>query len=376
MTAASGLRILHTEASLGWGGQEIRLLTEAQSFVAHGHAVRLVCDPDSDIAKAAPDFGIETETMPLKKKTLGALGAMRRAIRGWRPDIVNCHSSIDHWLAAVGRIGLTPKPAIVRTRHISAPVSRNRPTRWLYNRGCAHVMTTSEAMVAELTVDGFLPPDHVTAVPTGIDISRFAPGDAIAARRALGLDAQAFIFGIVATLRSWKGHRFLLDALAGPGGEGAQLLIVGDGPQEENLRNQVEALGIGARVCFAGRQEDVVPWLQAMDVFVLPSTDNEGVPQALLQAMACGLPVIASAVGGIPEVLAGLQGAVRIAPRDAEVLGAAMARIRAELPDATARAALRRRVEERYTIEAMYDSVRGIFERAANREPAQGTAAP
>lgn len=364
MSAAPGLRILHTEASLGWGGQEIRLLTEAQSFARHGHAVRLICDPDSDIAAAAPEFGIEAETLPLKKKSISALGAMRRAMASWRPHIVNCHSSIDHWLAAIGRIGLQPRPAIVRTRHISAPVSRNRPTRWLYNRGCEHVMTTSEAMVEELTADRFLPPGHVTAVPTGIDIARFVPGDAAAARRALGIDGPAFIFGIVATLRSWKGHRFLLDALAGQGGGDVRLLIVGDGPQEENLRNQIAQLGIGGRVQLAGRQEDVVPWLQAMDVFVLPSTDNEGVPQALLQAMACELPVIASAVGGIPEVLAGLEAGVQIAPRDAGVLAEAMAGTRAALPDGAARAALRRRVEERYTIEAMYESVHGIFERA------------
>jgi glycosyltransferase involved in cell wall biosynthesis len=365
MNGVSGMRVLHTEASLGWGGQEIRLLTEAQSFAEHGHAVRLLCDPTSDIAKAAPDFGIEVETIPLTRKSFAALGAMRRAIADWRPDIVNCHSSIDHWLAAVGRIGLKPKPAIVRTRHISAPVSRNRPTRWLYNRGCEHVMTTSQAMVRELTADGFLVPTHVTAVPTGIDISRFTPGEAGAARLALKIDPEAFIFGIVATLRSWKGHRFLLDALAAQEAEDAHLLIVGDGPQEENLRNQVAELGLGDRVTFAGRQDDVVPWLQAMDVFVLPSTDNEGVPQALLQAMACELPVIASAVGGIPEVLAGLEASVQIAPRDAGALGAAMARKRTVLPDALGRAALRQRVEARYTIEAMYETVHGIFQRAA-----------
>jgi glycosyltransferase involved in cell wall biosynthesis len=365
MNGVSGMRVLHTEASLGWGGQEIRLLTEAQSFAEHGHAVRLLCDPTSDIAKAAPDFGIEVETIPLTRKSFAALGAMRRAIADWRPDIVNCHSSIDHWLAAVGRIGLKPKPAIVRTRHISAPVSRNRPTRWLYNRGCEHVMTTSQAMVRELTADGFLVPTHVTAVPTGIDISRFTPGEAGAARLALKIDPEAFIFGIVATLRSWKGHRFLLDALAAQEAEDAHLLIVGDGPQEENLRNQVAELGLGDRVTFAGRQDDVVPWLRAMDVFVLPSTDNEGVPQALLQAMACELPVIASAVGGIPEVLAGLEASVQIAPRDAGALGAAMARKRTVLPDALGRAALRQRVEARYTIDAMYETVHGIFQRAA-----------
>jgi glycosyltransferase involved in cell wall biosynthesis len=376
MSAAVALRILHTEASLGWGGQEIRLLTEARSFAEHGHAVRLVCDPTSDIAKAAPDYGLETETIALTKKSFAALGAMRRTFAGWRPDIVNCHSSIDHWLAAVGRIGMKPRPAIVRTRHISAPVSRNRPTRWLYNRGCEHVMTTSEAMVAELTVDRFLPTGHVTAVPTGIDISRFAPGDGSAARRKLNIDADVFLFGIVATLRSWKGHRFLLDALAGQKVESVRLLIVGDGPQEDNLRNQVAELRLGAAVQFAGRQDDVVPWLQAMDVFVLPSTDNEGVPQALLQAMACGLPVIASAVGGIPEVLAGLEGARQIPPRDAGALGEAMAQARAAPPDAVARAAMRQRVEERYTIEAMYETVCGIFERAANHEAAQGMAGP
>jgi glycosyltransferase involved in cell wall biosynthesis len=216
-----------------------------------------------------------------------------------------------------------------------------------------------------LTADGFLAPGHVTAVPTGIDISRFTPGEAAAARLALKIDPEAFIFGIVATLRSWKGHRFLLDALAAQEAEDAHLLIVGDGPQEENLRNQVAELGLGDRVTFAGRQDDVVPWLRAMDVFVLPSTDNEGVPQALLQAMACELPVIASAVGGIPEVLAGLEAGVQIAPRDAGALGAAMARIRAALPDALGRAALRQRVEARYTIDAMYETVHGIFKRAA-----------
>lgn len=370
----TGLRILHTEASLGWGGQEIRLLTEAQAFQRHGHAVRLVCDPDSDIAAAAHDFGIETVCISLKKKTLAALKAMRGAMAEWRPDIVNCHSSIDHWLAAVGRLGLTPRPAIVRTRHISAPVSRNRPTRWLYNRGCEHVMTTSQAMVGELTVDGFLAPDHLTAVPTGIDIARFAPGDVRAARLVLDLEPDAFIYGIVATLRSWKGHRFLLDALAALGDGGGELLIVGDGPQEGNLKDQIASLGIAARVHLVGRKEDVVPWLQAMDVFVLPSTDNEGVPQALLQAMACELPVIASTVGGIPELLAGLDGAVQIPPRETHALTEAMAQVRAVPPGPAARAALRRRVEERYTIDAMYETVRGIFERAAGREPLPGTA--
>lgn len=370
MTGEPVLRILHTEASLGWGGQEIRLLSEAASFARHGHAVRLVCDPTSDIAGAAPGFGIKTHLVPLRKKSFAALRAMRRVMRQWRPDVVVSHSSIDHWLAATARLGLRPRPAIVRTRHISAPVSRNRPTRWLYNRGCEHVMTTSEAMVAELTADGFLRHGHVSAVPTGIDIRHFKPGEGDAVRRNLEFPDGAFVLGIVATLRSWKGHRFLLDALGELGKEGAYLLIVGDGPQEDNLKQQIDSLGIGGRVRLAGRQEDVVPYLRAMDVFVLPSTANEGVPQALLQAMACEVPVIASRIGGIPEVLDGLAAARMIPPKDTEALREAMAEAMASAPTPEDLAALRRRVEERYTLAAMYDRALAIFRQATGQEAA------
>ena len=85
------------------------------------------------------------------------------------------------------------------------------------------------------------------------------------------------------------------------------LLVVGDGPQEHDLRRRIAALGLDERVILAGRQADVLPYLHAADAFVLPSTANEGVPQAMLQAMACRLPVVACPVGGIVELLDGLS---------------------------------------------------------------------
>ena len=78
MNAGRRLRILHTEASLGWGGQEIRILTEARQCAARGNELRLICDGDSDIFRAAPGFGLETTAIPLKRKSVGAFGAMRR----------------------------------------------------------------------------------------------------------------------------------------------------------------------------------------------------------------------------------------------------------------------------------------------------------
>jgi glycosyltransferase involved in cell wall biosynthesis len=367
MTGGRGFRILHTEASLGWGGQEIRILTEARQFAARGHDVRLICDGDSDIFSAAPRFGLTPTAVPLKRKSIKALRALRGVYSAWRPDIVNTHSSIDHWLAALARTGLAHRPALVRTRHISAPVSRNLAARWLYNKGCEFVMTTSQAMVRELTVDGFLSQDHVAAVPTGIDTDQFCPGDRAAARDRLGLPQDAFIFGSVATLRSWKGHGFLLDAFAKLDGGDTMVLMVGDGPQEANLAEHIARLDLKDRVYMAGRQDDVVPYLRAMDVFVLPSTRNEGVPQALLQAMACELPAVASRIGGVPELAEGLGGVAQVEPEDADDLFKAMARMKAEPCDPAARASLRERVTARYALGDMTDRVLSVFEQALAR---------
>jgi glycosyltransferase involved in cell wall biosynthesis len=365
VTVGRRLRILHTEASLGWGGQEIRILTEARQFAARGHDVRLICDGDSNIFRAAPRFGLAPTAVPLKRKSIKGLRAMRGVFTAWRPDIVNTHSSIDHWLAALARTGLARRPTLVRTRHISAPVSRNLAARWLYNKGCEFVMTTSQAMVRELTVDGFLASDHVMAVPTGIDTDQFCPGDPAAARARLRLPHDAFVFGSVATLRSWKGHGFLLDAFAKLDGGDTMLLMVGDGPQEANLKEHIARLGLKDRVHMAGRQDDVVPYLRAMDVFVLPSTRNEGVPQALLQAMACGLPAVASRIGGVPELAEGLGGVAQVAPEDTDELFKAMARMIAEPCDEAARASLRERVTARYALGDMIDRVLSVFEQAS-----------
>lgn len=364
MSGERALRILHTEASLGWGGQEIRILTEAERFEAEGHSVHLLCDPDSDIFAAAGRHDVACTATAMKRKSPRGLLAVRRFLRAWSPDVVNTHSSIDHWLAAMARAGLKTRPAIVRTRHIGAPVSRGPVTRWLYDSGCEGVMATSRSIVAALTNDGFLPLDRVRAVPTGIDTAKFVPGDRGAARTMLRLPRGGFVFAIVATLRSWKGHACLLEALSRPPAAGARLLVVGDGPQEHDLRRKIAALGLDERVVLAGRQADVLPYLQAADAFVLPSTANEGVPQAMLQAMACRLPVVACPIGGIVELLDGLSAVYPADPGNPDSLARAMGAAMDDAVSEKARDALRDRVVREYTLERMYAGALRSFEAA------------
>jgi glycosyltransferase involved in cell wall biosynthesis len=141
----------------------------------------------------------------------------------------------------------------------------------------------------------------------------------------LGLNADDVIVGIVATLRSWKGHGYLIDAFATVTyAANLKLLIVGDGPQDQALRQKVAGLGLDKRILFVGRQDNVENWMQAMDIFCLPSYANEGVPQSLMQSQACGLPAITTLVGSIDEAIVPGQSALIVQPKDVYSLADAL----------------------------------------------------
>jgi glycosyltransferase involved in cell wall biosynthesis len=363
---ATGLRILHTESSLGWGGQEIRVLTEAHGVALRGHQVLLAAPREARIFTEAAKHGVEAVPLPIARKNLRGFLALRRLLGRRAFDVVNSHSSTDSWLAALALRSGAGEAALVRTRHISAPVPRNRATRWLYADATSRIVTTGERLRAQVMEETGVDAARVVSIPTGIDLERFHPGDRAAARASLGLPNDAMLVGIVATLRSWKGHRYLLDAVAALQRPGVRLAIVGDGPQREALGQQVDRLGIGERVLFAGNRDDVAPWLQAFDVFCLPSYANEGVPQSLMQAMACALPVVTTAVGSIPEIVTdGINGVI-VPTEDAQALTRAL---EALLGDEARRRTLGTRAladaRERFGAERMVERMIDVFREAA-----------
>ncbi len=358
---------MHTESSAGWGGQEIRVLTEAAGFIARGHRVVVCGAPGSRIIEEAPRFGVPVLALPIARKRPRGVLAMLRALRTQAPDIVNTHSSTDSWLAALACRWLRPgeRPVLFRTRHVSVPVPNDRATRWLYGKATVRIATTGEALRGQLIRDNGIDPARIDSIPTGIDATRFAGGDRATTRAALGLPVEVPLVGIVATLRSWKGHRHLLDALARMRRADAHLVLVGDGPQRAALEAQVDALGLRARVHFAGQQDDVAPWLAALDAFALPSYANEGVPQALLQAMFAGIPCVTTNAGAIPEIAHDRVTALVVAKEDPAALAAGLDRL---LDDPLAAAGLatnaRAFVASRYGLETMLDRMDAAFRRA------------
>jgi glycosyltransferase involved in cell wall biosynthesis len=359
------LSILHTESSLGWGGQEIRVLTEAAGVARRGHEVLLAAPAQSRIFAEAARFGVKARAVPISRKGARGVMALRQLIARSAFDVVNTHSSTDTWLAALARATLGSAPPIVRTRHISAPLPHNRATRWLYDTATTRIVTTGEKLREQVIAETGVEASRVVSIPTGIDLERFHPADRSEARAVTGLAPDAPVIGIVATLRSWKGHRYLFEAFAAMKRANALLVVVGDGPQHEALQAYATELGIASQVRFPGNQADVAPWMQSFDVFCLPSYANEGVPQALMQAMACGLAVVTTPVGSIEEIVEPGVTGILVAPRNAEAL---RTQIEALLDDTKRRAALgaqaAQRARERFGDALMVDRMLAVFTEA------------
>ena len=359
------LRIVHTESSLGWGGQEIRILSESQGMIRRGHAVTLLCAPQARIREEAPGWGVPAVALPIDRKRAVGLGALYTWFGENACDIVNTHSSTDSWLAAIALLALHRPVRVVRTRHISAPVPRNFLSRWLYMRAASYVVTTGEALRRTLIERNGFSPNRVESVPTGIDAGRFRPGERQASRAKFGLPRDRILVGIAATLRSWKGHAHLLEAMTRLP-ETIELVIVGDGPQREALERRIAELGLRGRVRMQGQQADVLPWMRALDIFALPSYANEGVPQALVQAMLVGLPCVTTAVGGIPELAEHDRTALVVPPKDPAALAEAIARLaaneglRQELGEAA-----RKHCVEGYAYERMLERMENIYRNVA-----------
>ena len=216
-----------------------------------------------------------------------------------------------------------------------------------------------------LVSQGGLDPAKVRVVANGVDIAAIdaaRPGPLV--RRELGLPESSPVIGLVGRLDHWgKGHKELFEAMASlKERHPVHALIVGGGRRIDAVRQLAESLGLAGAVHFLGPRHDVPDLLHAMDIFVLPSY-SEGVSLALLEAMAAGLPVVATAVGGLPEVVTDGENGLLIPPRDAEALAGSLERL---LTDPAFARELgenaRKHVREHYSLDRLGREINEIYE--------------
>lgn len=371
------LSILHTESSTGWGGQEIRILTEAAGMIARGHKVVLVTPPEAEIAPAAVKRGIPTVTLPIAWKNWAGFCAMRAYLKahGHEFDVINTHSSTDSWLVAAACATLPNMPPLVRTRHVSTTIHNKLTTKWLYQKATRHIVTTGEALRQQLHRDNGFTRDSMTSIRTGIDLQYYRPLEQSTMRSKLGVAHRPTI-GILATLRDWKGHDQLLDAWMTLKNEFPdwQILFIGDGPRRAHLEARVDELGMRDSVMLVGNQDNVPEWLACIDLFVLPSYGEEGVPQGLMQAMACGKPAISTPIGAIGEALQDGQTGLMTPPKDVPKLTDTLRRL---MQDEALRlqfaAASLAYAQGNFGIDSMLDRMEQVFRDAKSAIVAKAT---
>jgi glycosyltransferase involved in cell wall biosynthesis len=232
-------------------------------------------------------------------------------------------------------------------------------------------LTVSQGVKDNLVKEIGLDPNKVRVVPNGVDIAAIdAARPGLEVRRELGLPEAAPVIGLVGRLDHWgKGHKELFTAMGSLKDRyPVHVLIVGGGRREEEVKQLAASLGLAGQVHFLGSRQDVPDLLHAMDIFVLPSY-SEGLSLALLEAMAAGLPVIATAVGGNPEVVTDGATGLLIPPRDAEALAGALKRL---MDNPTWAKDLgnsaRRHVETDYSLERLGRDINEIYEELVGKK--------
>ncbi|MCK6492627.1 MAG: glycosyltransferase family 4 protein, partial [Nitrospira sp.] len=169
------MKIVIAESSTAVGGQELAVLLHAERLVKRGHQLRLVLEPQSPIMAMAKVRGLPVEPFVMRQWRLPwSILTFRQLLRRERPDIVHVNSSRDSWLAALAVRLVRPRPKLIRTRHISAPLTNNAATHFLYRRLFDMVIVTGgERNRQDLIQRDGLAPDRVAAFPIGLDVEHF-----------------------------------------------------------------------------------------------------------------------------------------------------------------------------------------------------------
>ncbi len=361
------LRIVHVIDSLKVGGLEngvVNLINGLADDFTH----TVVCVSELGAFRERLRPGIEVLALGRgQRRDRWVLLRLARTLRRLRPAIV--HSRNWPTIEAIPAARSAGVPLVIHAEHGREATDpegenqrRNRVRRWL-SPLVDRFVTVSLDLRRWLVERVGLPETKLVTILNGVDTHRFTDEAREAGRRALGVSEGEQVVGTVGRLDPVKDHAGLLTAFARVKAEqpGASLIVIGDGPCRKELEDLAAALRLTPGVHFLGERTDVPLLLKGMDLFVLPSI-AEGISNTILEAMASGLPVVATCVGGNPEVVEdGVTGAL-VPPRDPATLARAIV---GYLQDPYLRAvqgkAARQRAVDQFDLEQMMGAYRNLY---------------
>lgn len=309
------LRVLQVVDGFRMGGAENKLWELIERLDPNKYEIMLATvGPGGPLRPQFEKLGVEIfdfcrrsafDPMPFFK--------LYRLMKERRVDLVQ---TTLFWADVIGATAakLAGVPAILSwetVSHEGDPYHNNLQRRGGYRlaMSCADlIVAVSHEVKQSLVRRRGIPEEKIRVIHYGVDLEQFHPNgqDArLAKRQEIAVPPDSFMIGIVARLEPWKGHRNFIDAFAQVAAQfpDVNVVCVGEGSLRPELEALAKAKGLQHRIFFMGVRKDVAQWVNAIDLFVLPSLPGEGLPNVLLEAMACRKPVIATQVGGVPELV-------------------------------------------------------------------------
>lgn len=362
------IRTLHINTEATWRGGEQQTLYLLRGLASRGFPVLLCAQKGGRLAERAREAGIDTIALRMRGEIDVVAGfKIARKIRSFRPDILQYHTSHAHSLGILANFFIRGRrPQTLLTRRVDFSIYRHSflgLNHLKYNRA-DHIVAISEAIQKVLLEDG-MAPERVDCVPSGTDPERFSDTRPAQLREEFGLPPDTKLLGNIAFFADHKGQRYLVEAAKTILKECPKtaIFLIGEGPLLEPLQRKAEEEGIGDRVFFPGFRRDVPAILRDLDVYVMPS-HKEGLGTAILDAMYCGVPVVASEAGGMPELVHHEKTGLLVPPHDSTELAQALIRMLSNPQEAaTYAAAGRKLVEEYYTVNRMVSGNIRVYEK-------------
>jgi glycosyltransferase involved in cell wall biosynthesis len=338
------------------GGLRRHIDQLAERLPALGYQVAVAAPEAVRLETEVPRFNVELGDHPRPKSDLAAMRALRRAVREWKPDVIHCHG-VKAALLGLAAVGWGRIPVVVTFHNLWGGGPLTIPLRALLPLAKATICV-SQAIRNSLTQAG-LALLNCEVIPNGIDLDHFSPAPEI----LTGIFTVAF----VGRLTEEKGVPELLAAaeVLSQQGVGIRFVVAGDGPLREQV--EVHPLCQSRTLVYLGPQSEILPVYHAAHVLAVPS-HAEGLSLAALEAMACGLAVVASRVGGLPEVVVTGKTGLLVPPGDPAALAAALRQL-AEHPALAISLGLegRSRVEQEFFLERQLTRIQRVYQVALLR---------
>jgi len=320
------VRVAHLDTGREWRGGQGQVLLLMRELRALG-VEQLLLAPPGPLLERARAAGLDTRPWGSRGEAdAGAMARAWRALRAFAPDVAHLHSAHAHALGT-WPARLAGAKAVVVSRRVDFRVARNPFSRLKYALPVDRYLCISRGVQAAMAASG-IPESRLALVPSGIDLAAVRAEAGVPAadlRALLSIPAGAEVVGTVASLAPHKNHALLLEAAPAilAARPAAHLVWFGEGGCRPALERRRRELGLETRVHMPGFRPDARVLLRQFDLFVLPSY-LEGLCTSLLDAQAAGIPIVATAVGGVPEVVSDRVTGRLVARLDAGELAAAV----------------------------------------------------